>query len=263
MKKRFLIYVIVIACPGCFSIAETKVVETQGERNAYDRIFEACPSAHLTGTVGKEKEALEYGLCLGSVKEDNFAGVMINFLYGRTHVVKKLYGGQISFINELGRNYGLQVGGWANFVEENNGWQLAFGNCGKEDNNGLISGVIVNRTGKVNNGAQVAGFANGCEENVGLQSGILNYVSVKNAGMQCGLVNCVRVKNAGMQCGLINVTQTADSHGGQLGLVNAASDSGGFQIGLLNASGDSKIQFGLVNYAEKGNFLPITLLMNW
>ena len=97
----------------------------------------------------------------------------------------------------------------------------------------------------------------------GLDMGLVNHTTSLTTGVQFGFVGMAEGKYLGWQNNVFNVAKT-DFEGFQWGLVNYARKGNGFQLGLVNyAETMHGLQIGLVNVIKQGGQFPVFPIVNW
>jgi hypothetical protein len=151
-------------------------------------------------------------------------------------------------------NRRLEIGGLGNINRGNvSGLQIgSLLNVVKGDMRGLqISGIV----NKVNGsrGLQIAGITNAADLLRGGQiSAINNYSAYGQGGLQiAGMVN--KVSNGKTTIQISGMTNSADTVGVQIGLINSANKLRGLQLGFINVSDTATgIVLGFINLVKKG-----------
>ena len=145
--------------------------------------------------------------------------------------------GALGNINR-GNVSGLQIAGLLNVV--------------KRDMRGIQIAGIVNKVG-VARGLQMTGITNAADVLRGGQISFVNNYAVRgNGGLQiAGIVN--KVSNGRTNVQISGMTNSADTVGVQIGLINSANKVRGLQIGFINVSDTlSGVVLGLFNVVKKG-----------
>ncbi len=148
----------------------------------------------------------------------------------------------------------FEFGGLGNINRGNvSGLQIAsLLNVVKGDLRGVQISSIVNKV-KESHGLQIAGITNAADILRGAQFSVINNYGVHgNGGVQiAGIVN--KVSNGRTNLQISGMTNSADTVGVQIGLINSANKLRGLQLGFINVSDTATgIVLGFINLVKKG-----------